>query len=76
MVSPTEVKNRLSSLGLSGLIFGKRTTGFHSFILKLSNRLPEARQFDALKAARPATAAEVKAHAEAQAKADGKAFAG
>jgi hypothetical protein len=36
----------------------------------------EARQFDALKAARPATAEEVKAHAEAQAKADGVAFEG
>lgn len=36
----------------------------------------EARQFDALKSARPATAAEIKAHAEAQAKADGSAFAG
>lgn len=36
----------------------------------------EAKQFDALKSARPATAAEIKAHAEAQAKADGSAFAG
>ncbi|AUM72920.1 hypothetical protein [Paracoccus jeotgali] len=36
----------------------------------------EAKQFDALKSARPATADEVKAHAEAQAKADGTTFAG
>ncbi len=36
----------------------------------------EAKQLDALRAARPATADEVKAHAEAQAKADGTAFAG
>ncbi|AMY70910.1 hypothetical protein [Frigidibacter mobilis] len=35
----------------------------------------EAKQFDALKSARPATADEIKAHAAAQAKADGKAFA-
>lgn len=34
----------------------------------------EARQFDALKGARPATADEVKAHAQAEAKAKGKAF--
>ena len=36
----------------------------------------EAKQFDALKSARPATSDEIKAHAEAQAKADGKAFPG
>ena len=36
----------------------------------------EARQFDALKSARPATAEEIKAHAEAQAKANGSAYGG
>lgn len=36
----------------------------------------EAKQFDVLNAARPATADEVKAHAEAEAKANGKAFVG
>lgn len=36
----------------------------------------EAKQYDALKSARPATADEVKAHAEAHAKATGTAFAG
>ena len=36
----------------------------------------EAKQFDALKSARPATADEIKAHAEAQALADGSAYAG
>ncbi|MFN3312583.1 MAG: hypothetical protein ACK46Q_03850 [Hyphomonas sp.] len=36
----------------------------------------EAKQFDALKSARPATADEIKTHAEAQAKANGSAFAG
>lgn len=36
----------------------------------------EAKQFDALKVARPATADEVKAHTEAQAKATGHTFAG
>lgn len=34
----------------------------------------EAKQFDTFAAARPATADEIKAHAEAQAKADGSAF--
>lgn len=36
----------------------------------------EAKQYDMLKAARPANADEVKAHAEAQAKANGTAFGG
>lgn len=36
----------------------------------------EAKQYDALKSARPATADEVKAHAQAEAKATGKAFVG